>query len=66
MIPYMIGGDHRLAKELAKMLVNHDCTFGDGAALDDENVVIQSDEPTSAYIFDDDDIILGDHHKLTR
>ena len=61
----MIGGDHRLAKELAKMLVNHDYKSVSGTALDDENVVIQSDEPTSAYIFDDDNIALGDHNKLT-
>ena len=47
------------------MLVNHYCNFRSGTALDDENIVIQLDEHTSAYIIDDDNITLGNHYKLT-
>ena len=57
LLPYMIGGDPRLARELAMMLLNHNC-IGSVVALDDKNEEIQSAEPAPAYIFDD--------HKLTR
>ena len=65
LLPYLIGGDPRLARELARMLSNH-ASIGSGVAVNDENEVIQSSEPTPAYIFDDVDITLGNHHKLTR
>ena len=41
--------------------------MGSSIALDNDNEVIQSDDlDSSPYPFEDIDITLGDHHKLTR
>ena len=63
LIVYMIGGNHRLSQFLAKWMVHCDYV---GVALDDNNQEIQSDDFYTPYVFDDIDITLGDHHKLTR